>query len=213
MKRLFFAFLALSAVTIAPATSAQAPAVEDASAAARDVVERLNALLLEVMRSADSLGFEGRRSRFSAALPEIYDFRRMAGVAVGRGAWRGLSDGDRQTYVTAFAELSAATYAARFKGWNDNAFVVDRVEEGPRGVLVTTRLTRPDDDDVRLDYLVRVDLKSERPAARVVDVIYDGGVSELAQRRSEYAATFRARGFDGLLASIEAATVAQTPAE
>lgn len=190
---------------------AQAQDGEGVDAGARAVVERLNAVVLETMKSAETLGYEGRRSTFEAVLPDIYDFRRMAGVAVGRTAWRALNAEQKDAYVDAFGALSAATYASRFRRWNDNAFVIDGVEPGPRGTLVRTRLTRPNDEDVALDYLARTD--SETGETRLVDVLYDGGVSELAQKRSEYSTTFRQGGFDALIAGIEKAITAQAPSD
>lgn len=175
----------------------------DADTPVRAPVERLNAALLDVMRSAESLGFEGRLDRFSQVLGEVYDYRRMAGVAIGQRAWSSLEETQKDAYAEAFAELSAVTYAARFAKTASHDIVIDGVEPGPQGALVRTRIVRANDEDVRLDYRVRLD--EGTGDARIVDVVYDGGVSELAQKRSEYAAAFKNGGFDGLMSGVRAA--------
>ena len=57
-----------------------------------------------------------------------------------------------------------------------------------------TRLVRPADRLVPLTYV----LQKQQQGFRIIDVILQGSISELAVRRSEYAQVLRQSGVDGL---------------
>ena len=64
---------------------------------------------------------------------------------------------------------------------------------------VKTRLVRPDDEDVTLDYRLR---KTDT-GWRIIDVYANGTISELALRRSEYSALLRREGFASLIEALD----------
>ena len=64
--------------------------------------------------------------------------------------------------------------------------------------LIRTQLVAPE-RTVQLDYR----LHSSNGSWLIIDVIVDGSVSELALRRSQYAAVIKRDGVDGLLAKLE----------
>jgi len=107
---------------MAPAWGAEAP---------REKIARLNATLLEVMRNADTLGFQGRHAKLRPVMAELYDFAFMARIAVG-GYWKTLEKRDRERLIDAFERISIATYAARFDGYSGERFeIVYVVPEHP----------------------------------------------------------------------------------
>lgn len=170
-----------------------------AEEAPSDIVGRLNAALIEVMRSADELGFAGRYERLAPVLSEAFDFPLMARVSVGRH-WRKLQDSDRERLVDAFGRMSIATFAARFDGYSGERFEVLGEEPAPReAVLVRNRLLKNDGEAVEINYL----LKAAKGRWRVVDVFLDAKYSELAMKRSEYTSVIKNAGFEGLLRSLD----------
>lgn len=163
------------------------------------VVERVNAVLLEVMREADSLGYKGRFERLAPVLGEAFNFPVMARVSVGR-FWPGLNEEQRARLVDAFGRMSVGTFAARFDGYSGERWEVLGEEQAPRGsVLVRNRLIKSDGEAVEINYLFRV--YDER--WRAVDVYLESKYSELAMKRSEYSSVVANEGFDALIRKID----------
>jgi phospholipid transport system substrate-binding protein len=163
------------------------------------IVERLNGVLIEVMRGAEALGFEGRYARLAPVLSASFDFPWMARISAGRH-WRALDEATRGRFVEAFGKLSIATYAARFDGYGGERFEVLGETPGRRKtVLVRNNLIKSDGEAVALDYL----LKAAEGGWRVVDVFLDGKYSELALKRSEYGSVIKNHGFEALIQSLD----------
>jgi phospholipid transport system substrate-binding protein len=159
------------------------------------VVETLHEALLAVMRDAAELSVEDRYARLAPTLSEAYDFETMARLAVG-SAWTEASRQQRTALAEAFSRFSIATYAKRFSGYSGERFETIGEKGGPRGtVLVETRLIRPADPPVPLTYV----LQKRGSGFRIIDVILEGAISELAVRRSEYSQVLRQGGVDGLV--------------
>jgi phospholipid transport system substrate-binding protein len=172
------------------------PAAADPAA---PVVERLHGALLGVMRDADALGYRGRAERLRPVLDDVYDLGFMARRSLG-SHWDQLDDGQRSAFVAAFGRFTVASYASNFDGFSGQSFHTDAEEASIQATqLVRTRLVRPGDTEVHLDYRLHRD--GER--WRIIDVYYDGTVSELARRRAEYTALVKRDGFEALLAAIE----------
>ena len=165
----------------------------------RDIVRRLNAVLLEVMQQADELGYSGRYDRLAPVLSEAFNFPLMARISVGRH-WRKLEDSDRDRLVDAFGRMSIATFAARFDGYSGERFEVLGEKPAPRkAILVRNRLIKNDGEAVEINYL----LKPAQGRWRVVDVFLDAIYSELAMKRSEYGSVIKNLGFDELIRSLD----------
>jgi|GEM_PF-926988 len=177
----------------APGAGAQAD-----TAAARAPVERLYAALGDVMGRADALGFEGRRAALEPVVAQSYDVAFMAQLILG-AEWKRLTPEQRERWIETFTRFTVATYADRFDGPRVR-FEIGAVQPAGGGTrLVRTKLHRRDDEPVELDYRVR----AANGGWRIVDVYLSGTVSELALRRSEYAALLKREGFDALLAAME----------
>lgn len=181
----------------------QAHAAVDATTAAggpREVVERVHAVLLSTMRDAEALGPRGRYARLEPVMSEAYDFDRMIAVASG-AAWTQASEADRARLAQAFQRFSVATYAARFLGWSGESFVIVGERDGPAGArIVDTELLRPGQDTVAISYV----LQQRDDRWRIVDVLLDRAISELALRRSEYRQILQSNGARGLADALDA---------
>jgi len=174
-------------------------------------VERLHAALIDVMKRAEALGYEGRRERLAPDVVETFDLDFMAQKSVGR-YWKQASEEERGTLVDTFSRYTVANYAGRFDGYSGQHFETLGVEPSARDtVLVRTKLHNPDGDDVNLDYRLRqVD-----DSWRIIDIYFNGTVSELALRRSEYSSLIKREGFQALLTALDdrIETLAQTPSD
>ncbi len=186
-------------VVLVLATLAPAPApAQDAEAPASRLIERFHETLIDVMKKAESLGFDGRYKKLSPAVKETFNLAFMARFAAG-SQWKKLSADQRVKLIEAFSSLTIATYAERFDGYSGERF--DTLNEKPfrrTTRLVKTGLVKSDGKTITLNYLV-----GHRGGNwGVIDVRYKG-VSELAVRRSEYTSALKRKGFGGLIATLE----------
>jgi phospholipid transport system substrate-binding protein len=164
------------------------------------VIEQLNAALLEVMRSADELGYEGRYEQLAPVLKASYDFPLMTRIAIGT-SWRDMTEEQQRELTALFTEMSIANYAARFDGFGGEAFEILGEAPGPRdAVVVESRLVRPEDKPVALNYVMR----DQAGDWRIVDVLLDAKYSELARQKAEFSAVLRKGGVADLKALLQA---------
>lgn len=164
----------------------------------RNLVEGMNATLIQVMREADTLGYQGRYDRLAPVLMETFNFPLMASISVGR-EWRKLDEAQREILIAVFGRVSIATFAARFNGFNGERFQIISEDKAPRNsILVRNRLIKADGEAVEINYLLR----SVQDEWRVVDVYLDGKYSELAIKRSEYGSVIKNQGFESLIRDL-----------
>lgn len=167
---------------------------------AADVVNSLQKTLLSVMKNAEDLGVVGRYAELLPPLHEAYDFEKMIRFATG-SAWRSATPEQRENLVEVFGRLSVSTYAARFDGYSGENFETLGEREGPRGsVLVDTQIVRSPDPPVGITYVMTED----NGQWRIIDLLLEGKVSEMATRRSEYNPILREGGPDKLAAALDA---------
>ena len=176
-----------------------AGATNAAETPATDVVVALHDTLIAVMKGADSLGFAGRRDQLAPVIAVTFDTPLIARASTGRH-WRRLDADQQQKVIEALLRLTVATYASRFDDYTGESFRVISETPAPREtMLVSTELVKSDGETVGLNYLLR----PTDDGWRIIDVFLKGVYSELALKRSEYAAVIKRAGFDGLLAAIE----------
>jgi len=195
--------LALS-MAVAPSHAADTVADTTSETSAAATIDRLHATLADVIARADTLGFAGRLELLAPALTAAFDLPFMAEKSIG-AHWRGLSEEDRQRWLKVFAHHSAATYAARLN--LDKGQKFERIGEAPGGrdtVAVSTKISTPSEPDVSLTYRLR----DGDHGWQVIDLYLDGTISELAIRRSDYAAILRKGGLDALIESLESKSAA-----
>jgi len=181
-------------VTALSATSASAE-----THAAVPVVEAMHEVFIETMQNAETLAYEGRYQKLRPAIESAYDLGFMASKTLG-GHWRTLGAEEQKKWQELFEDLTVATYAGRFIGYDGEYF--ETVGQQPAAhdtVLVETKLyVKKTDEVIELNYRLR----ESEGQWRIVDVYMNGTVSELALRRSDYSAMLKREGFDKLVSSI-----------
>ncbi|MGB0683849.1 MAG: ABC transporter substrate-binding protein [Magnetovibrionaceae bacterium] len=191
-RHLLSALLALVFATSAP-LGAKADSV------ALGQVEQFHQVLLDIMQNAESLGTQGRFDRVAPAVRETFALERMVRIASG-SAWRESDAETKAELVKAFHRMTAATYASQFKGHDGETFETTGTRPGPRGTtLIDTQLNVPESS--RTVPLVYVTL-SKGKQGRIVDVLLDGDISQLAVRRSEYQRIVDQGGATALIAEL-----------
>ncbi|TSD85798.1 hopanoid biosynthesis protein HpnM [Mycobacterium sp. KBS0706] len=196
-RRFALAFaLLLPLPFVAPAAQAAEP---------RQVIETLDSALLDVMKNAASLGFQGRYQKLAPVLDQTFNLPLMARISVGPD-WSTLSAAQQQKVTDAFRRFSITTYAARFNGYSGESFQAEDAKPVSGGdQVVNTKLVRPNADPVPLNYRLR------GPNWQIIDIYLNGTISQLANYRSEFGATLRSGGGDALIKLIEGKIAELTP--
>ncbi len=163
------------------------------------VVESLHASLIEVMKTAEQLGYGGRSEALVPILGDAFDLEFMAKKSIGR-SWKKLEAPEQIRWVETFQRLTCANYAGRFHGHSGQSFETRDVTAGSHDtIMVQTTLLNPAGDDVNLNYR----LIETKTGWRIIDVYLDGTVSELALRRAEYSAVLKRDGFQKLIEGVD----------
>jgi phospholipid transport system substrate-binding protein len=194
MKRV--ALSLLTALLLLVCIGGQAGAATDEPPA---TVERLNGALLDAMKNATQLGFQGRYDHLAPVLEQSFAFSEMARIAVGQH-WSQLSPAQRTELVAHFRHMSITTFAVRFDGYSGERFEVVGQTDAPQGrVVVLSRIVKASGESVPLNYVfTEVD-----GGWRAVDVYLQGTISQLAIYRSEFVSVLNREGYDGLIRRID----------
>lgn len=185
--------LAVAVALIASPASAQQGSPDEVIASYYDV-------LSETWQNAEELGFQGRYDKVAPAVTETFDMETVAAGSIGRPRWESLGEDQRKELASAFARLSAATYASRFDDYSGQQLeIVGQDEARDRRVLVKTKVVPTSGKPTDINYLMHI--KDGR--WQVIDVHLRGHISEVATRRSEFGSVIRNSGIDGLLTAIE----------
>lgn len=165
---------------------------------ARSVVASLNQAVVEAMRRANKLGYEGRYRLLAPVIREVYDFRAISRHVLG-DYWKRLDKEQKRQFVDKMTAYGIAEYAGQFDGYQGEKFVIE--SEAPfrkRYRVVKARLQVPKDDDVEFVYILR----KSKSGWKIIDVRYDG-VSDLALKRGQFAEILEKGGLEDLLARLD----------
>jgi phospholipid transport system substrate-binding protein len=184
----FAAMLALAAV--AGRGSAMA-------AGGSDTIQSLYANLLGTMKNGSTLAESGRFARLEPVIRRSFDLAIMARLSIGP-TWAGLSAAQQQQVTESYGRYISAIYAERFDSYEGQKLQVTGERPAPPGVIVSSRIVKANGDPVEIDYLMRQNAGSWQ----IADIYVDGTISEVATRRSEFAAILRNQGIDGLIEAL-----------
>jgi phospholipid transport system substrate-binding protein len=168
------------------------------------VIRTFSDRLLESMKGGAKLGFKGRAEKMRPAVVQAYDMPSMTRSTLGTAASK-LAPEDANRLAEAYSNFSVATYAAQFNEWNGERFEVGESRPSAGGsVVVPSWLVPKNGDPTQIDYVMRQD----QGQWRIIDVLFEGTVSQVAVRRSEFGSIFRAKGLSGLIETLDKQTAA-----
>ncbi|WP_158916000.1 ABC transporter substrate-binding protein [Caulobacter sp. S45] len=173
------------------------PVYAQASDPAAQQIESFDHTLLDAMKGGRSLGFQGRYRKLEPAVTGTFNLPVMIRFAVGPG-WTTMAPADQSALLTAFTRYSVSTWAKNFDSYHGQKLVVGTVDTRGPDKLVHTKLVSSDGSDVDLTYRMR-DSGGEW---KVIDVYFNGAISQLSQQRSDYAATLQSGGPKALVKKI-----------
>src|SRR5690349_543321 len=162
-----------------------------------DTVQGLYDALLNTMRNGRTLGQSGRFTQLAPVIRRSFDIASMARLSIGP-SWAGLSEAQRRQVSDSFGRYISAIYADRFDSYDGQKLEVTGEQPSPSGVMVRSQIIKADGEPVKVDYMMR----RNGEGWLISDVYLDGAISEVATRRSEFAAILKSGGIDGLIAAL-----------
>ena len=171
--------------------------VQSAPASGGDTVHSLYDALLSTMKNGRTLGQSGRFTQLEPLIRRIFDLPSMARLSVGP-SWATLTETQRQQVTESFGRYISAIYADRFDSYAGQKLQVIGEQPAVAGIMVRSQIVKADGEPVKVDYMMR----RYGDSWLISDIYLDGAISEVATRRSEFAAILKSQGIDGLIAAL-----------
>jgi phospholipid transport system substrate-binding protein len=129
-----------------------------------------------------------------------FDFNSMTALAMGQN-WRAALPEQRKQLIDAFRTLLVRTYASALAAYSEQKFDFRPLRAKPTDtdVTVQVRVLQPGAQAVPIDY----SMERTPNGWKVYDVMI-GGVSLVANYRTEFATAVRSSGIDGLIKDLQA---------
>ena len=192
--------LLLSGALIAPAGMA-AHAQEEASKAADPAVRQVEGFY-DALVAAMKMGgtAKARYEKLKPAVEKAFDLKAMTAMAVGPG-FAAMPDADKTALVDAFTRMTVANYAKNFDSYGGEKFPVETtVILRGNDHFVKSKLVPSSGDAIAFNYRMH----QTNGAWKVIDVYLAGNISQMAQKRSDFAGTLKTGGAEALAKKINA---------
>jgi phospholipid transport system substrate-binding protein len=142
------------------------------------------------------------KSRFEKLRPAVeraFDLQAMTETAVGP-SWASASDADKKALVEAFTRMTVADYAKNFDSYDGEKFTVEpaSIVRGSDHFVKSTMKTSK--DNVAFNYRMH----QAGSDWKITDVLLAGNISQMAEKRSDFASTLSSSGPQGLAKRINA---------
>ena len=194
---LFFAGIALVALT-----ALAAPARADMTAP--DVlVKKVTLEVVDIIKRDKEIQGGNRRKIIDLIEAKVlphFDFQTMTATAVGLG-WRKATPEQRARLTKEFKTLLVRTYASALAAYSDQKFDFRPLHARPSDtdVTVRVRVIQSGAQPISIDY----GMERTSSGWKAYDVSV-GGVSLVANYRTEFGNLVRAKGIDGLIRDLQA---------
>ena len=188
----------LCAVLLMPVADAAYAAAGDPAAAQ---VQTLTDSLLKSMRAGSAESMTERYRNLEPVIEQTFALPLVTRLAVGPD-WANFSPEQQNAVIAAFTRFTVANYAHNFRDFDGQKFEIDgNVLTRGADKIVRSRVIPRNDTPVSLLYRMHeVD-----GSWKIIDV-YSNGVSELALRRTDFAAALAAGGAPVLIAHLTKAS-------
>lgn len=198
-RRSILAAVAVCTALAAAQVVAVAPRALAMGTGGMEAVRTLYNTLLSTMRNGPALGPRGRYAQIEPTIRQVFDIPFMSRLAVGP-EWAGLTPLQQQQVSLAFERYVTAVYAERFDSYSGERLQVTGEQPSGGGVIITSQIVKSNGQPVSINYLMR----QNGGLWQIADIYLDGTISELATRRSEFAAILRTSGINGLIETLNA---------
>ena len=199
MKLILKPVLAALLLTAVPALTAVqiTPVMAQAADPAVTQVQGFYDALQVSMKSGGTA--KSRYEKLKPAVEKAFDLSAMTATAVGP-TWASLSEADKKTLTEAFSRMTIANYAKSFDSYGGEKFIVEpaSITRGSEHFVKSTMKTAK--ETIAFNYRMH----EAGSDWKVTDVYLAGNISQMAQKRSDFAATLASGGPQGLAKKINA---------
>jgi len=199
MKVILQPALAVLMLTAAPVMTAvqTLPVQAQAADPAVDQVQGFYDALLASMKSGGTA--KSRYEKLKPAVEKAFDLPAMTATAIGP-TWASASEADKKTLIDAFSRMTIANYAKNFDSFGGEKFTVEpaSIARGTDHFVKSTMKTSS--ETIAFNYRTH-QVGSDW---KITDVYLAGNISQMAQKRSDFAATLASGGPAGLAKRINA---------
>jgi phospholipid transport system substrate-binding protein len=176
---------------------ARAPAMAESGDPAATSVQNFYDALTASMKAGGSA--KSRFEKLKPAVEQDFDLPGMTALSVGP-SWASIPAADQKALTDAFERMTIANYARNFDSYHGEAFTVDpNVTERGTDKFVKSNM-KSGGDNIAFNYR----LHQAGNSWKIVDVYLAGNISQLAQKRADFAATLASGGPQGLAKKIDA---------
>ena len=190
--------LMLAAAPAAFTISAQ-PAQAQAADASAAQVQGFYDTLTAAMKMGGSA--KGRYDKLRPVVEKAFDMPAMTATAVGP-SFAAMSDADKKALTEAFTRMTVANYAKSFDSFSGEKFTVEpaSIARGSDRFVKSTMKTSSE--------TIAVNYRTHQVGSdwKITDVYLAGNISQMAQKRSDFASTLASGGASGLTKRINALT-------
>ena len=194
-----------SALVLIPAQPVQAQSSPDQSSPNKSAdpaatqVQGFYDVLVVSMKSGGSA--KSRYEKLKPVVEKAFDLSAMTAIAVGP-SWASYSDADKKALVDAFSRMTIADYAKNFDSYGGEKFTVEpaSITRGSDHFVKSNMKTSK--ETIAFNYRLH-QLGSDW---KITDVYLAGNISQMAQKRSDFASTLASGGAQGLVKQINALT-------
>lgn len=194
-------FLSFSIAALA-GVAAWHPAIAQTISSAPSIasVERLDNALLATMKAGSSTSFDARYATLEPIISQVFNLDAVLAASVGL-SWATMPNAQKATLAQAFRRYTVSSYVSNFNSYNGQNFEILRSVRtlANEEVIVQTRLMRPNDSPLKLDYVMR----DGTAGWQAVDVLTDGSISRVAVQRSDFRHLLASGGVPGLAAGLQ----------
>ena len=183
---------------VALAASAVLPAFAQGDPAVAQVQGFYDVLVAQMKKGGPA---KARYDMLRPAVEKAFDLPGMTAVAVGP-SWASLPAADQKALIDAFERMTVANYVKNFDSFRGEQFTVDpaSVARPPSPDKLVKSTLKAGKDTIPFNYRMR----QVNGDWRVFDIYLNGTISQMAQKRSDFAATFASGGAKGLTQRINA---------
>lgn len=201
MSRILRSVFLVSLLAAAPAMAILGPQPVQAQATDPAVVQvqGFYDVLVASMKSGGTP--KSRYEKLKPVVDKAFDLSAMTATAVGPG-WAALPDADKKALIDAFSRMTIANYAKNFDSYGGEKFTVEpaSIARGNDHFVKSSMKTAK--ETIAFNYRMH-QVGSDW---KITDVYLAGNISQMAQKRSDFAASFASGGAQGLIKQINALT-------
>ena len=188
--------LMLAAAPVLTAIETQ-PVQAQATDPAAAQVQGFYDVLLASMKAGGSA--KSRYEKLKPAVEKAFDLPAMTATAIGP-TWASLSDADKKALIDAFSRMTIANYAKSFDSYGGEKFTVEPASIARGSDHFVKSSMKTSSDTIAFNYRTH-QVGSDW---KVTDVYLAGNISQMAQKRSDFASTLASGGPQALTKRINA---------